>query len=100
MEEMKGKTGQEVRNIQKMHYLNETERFAQRLNVSLKVSGATFKGGSRETELNKSISELSETDNGANGVDRYERFLEKYSSTLSCMLKAARRRNNKAKLFR
>ena len=79
MEEMKGKTGQEVRNIQKTHYLNETERLAQRLNVSLKVSGATFKGGSRETELNKSISELSETDNGANGVDRYERFLEKYS---------------------
>jgi hypothetical protein len=79
MEEMKDKTGQEVRNIAKDYHSKRTEELAEKLNVSLKVAGVTFKGGSRESELNKAVDEMSKTDGEAEGVDRYERFLDKYS---------------------
>ena len=79
MEEMKGKTGQEVRNIAKKYHSERTEELAKRLNVSLKVSGVSFKGGAREPELNSAINELGESDGEAKGIDRYEAFLRKYS---------------------
>ena len=80
MEEMKGKSGQQVRTIAKKYHSKRTEELAEKLHVSLKVAGVTFKGGARESELDKAMDEMNKADGTADGIDRYETFLNRYST--------------------